>query len=89
VLRMADRDPDSLLAHYAAWRKRPALMHTAPPTLVFAVFGRARSAGTMTPEEESRWLRQLITHWALHSTLDLLGTCATVWPRRPATAGPV
>jgi len=85
VMRMPDRDPDRLLMQYAAWRDRPSLMYAAPPTLVFAVFGRARSAGRLTPEEESRQLRKLITHWALHSTLDVLGTCAVRWTHRPTT----
>jgi hypothetical protein len=88
VIRMPDREPDRLLAQYAAWRTRPSLMFAAPPTLVFAIFGRARSAGRLTPERESRLLRKLITHWALYSTLDLLGTCDTRWPRGPLAPGP-
>ena len=87
VMRMPDRNPDRLLAQYSAWRTRPSLMFAAPPTLVFAVFGRARSAGRLTPEKESRMLRKLITHWALQSTLDILGTCAARWPHRPKPSG--
>jgi hypothetical protein len=79
VLRMPTRDPDQLLTIYAAWRARPHLMFNAPPTLVFAVFGRARIAGRLTPEEEDRLLGRLITHWAVYSTLDMLGTCAKQW----------
>jgi len=76
VFRMADRDPDALLLQHEAWRRRPSRMFNARPNLVFAVFGRARSAGRMTPEEESRLLRRLISHWALHGTLADLETCA-------------
>ncbi len=79
VLCMPSRHPDQLLATHAAWRARPSLMFAAPPSLVFAVFGRARIAGRLTPEEENRWLGRLITHWALHSTLDVLDTCAKQW----------
>jgi hypothetical protein len=79
VLQMPTRGPDQLLSTYAAWRTRPGLMFAAPPSLVFAVFGRARIAGQLTPEEETQRLGQLITYWALHSTLDVLGTCARQW----------
>lgn len=79
VLRMPTRSPEQLLATFATWRARPSLMFAAPPSLVFAVFGRARIAGRLTPEKEDRLLGRLITHWALHSTLDVLGTCARQW----------
>jgi len=79
VLRMPTRHPDRLLATYAAWRARPSLMFAAAPSHVFAVFGRARIAGRLTPEEENRLLGRLITHWALHSTLDVLDTSARQW----------
>jgi len=82
VFRMADRDPDALLLQHEAWRRRPSRMFNARPNLVFAVFGRARSAGRMTPEEESRLLRRLISHWALHGTLADLETCAVRRARR-------
>lgn len=79
ALRIPGRDPDALLRLHRRWQERPGLMLAAPPTLAFATFGRARVAGALTPEEESRLLGKLITRWALHSTLDLLGTCAQRW----------
>lgn len=82
VLRSSAREPDRLLALHAAWRARPSLVLDAPPTLVFAVLGRARVAGRLTPEGEGRWLARLITRWALHGTLDLLETCAGRWRAR-------
>ena len=79
VLRMPEREPDRLLAVHAAWSARPRLAFAAPPTLVFAVYGRARIAGRLTPEEENRRLGRLITHWAVHSTLDLMESSAPRW----------
>lgn len=76
TVAMADRSPDRLLVHYGRWRAAPHLMKTAPPTLVFAVFGRARVTGRLSPEQEDRWLGQLISYWALASTLDIADVCA-------------
>ena len=64
-------------------------MKEAAPTLVFAVFGRARITGRMTPEEEDRLLGNLITHWAVRSTLDLAAMCADQpWRIRRSTPSP-
>jgi hypothetical protein len=89
VLRAPDRGPDQLLAHWEAWRATPRLMKGAPPTLVFAVFGRARVSGRLAPELEDRLLGHLITHWALRSTLEMADLCssrATITPRQRASA---
>ena len=77
VASMPDRAPQHLLERYESWRASPELMKAAAPTLVFAVFGRARVTGRLTPEEEDRLLGRLITHWALRSTLDIAELCAT------------
>lgn len=91
VATLPDRTPPRLLEHYKAWVATPRLMNEAAPTLVFAVFGRARLTGRLTPEEEDRLLGKLITYWALRSTLDIAAICATpeVAPRRaqPAATG--
>jgi hypothetical protein len=84
AIRMADRAPDRLLAAYDAWTASPRLMREAPPTLVFAVLGRARAKGRLSPEREDRLLGSLITQWAVRSTLDVAELCARV----PATARP-
>lgn len=76
ALGAAGRRPAHLRAHYHAWRGRPRQMRAAPPSLVFAVLGQARADGALSPEEESRLLRGLLTHWALRSTLDRSEICA-------------
>ena len=76
VIRIPDRSPEQLLVHWERWRGAPRLMRQAPPTLAFAVFGRARVSGRLSPEEENRLLGTLITYWALRSTLEVAGLCA-------------
>ena len=75
VLEVQNRQPRHLRAFLRAWRRDPAKMYSAPPTLVFAVIGQARSDGRMSPEQESTILAKLLTHWALSSTLDVFASC--------------
>ncbi|MFE0103456.1 hypothetical protein [Streptomyces sp. NPDC059009] len=82
LLPRTARAPGILLARHRAWSRRPDLMHGAPPTLVLAVLGQARAAALITPEQESRLLGELLTHWALAGTLDTASRCAA--PRTPA-----
>jgi len=76
ALSLAERRPERLLAGYRAWRGAPAALGTAPPSLVFAALGPARAAGRLSPERESRLVGNLLTHWALRSTLDISAICA-------------
>jgi hypothetical protein len=76
VLTLDERRPERLMARFASWRHRPAAIATAPPSLAFAVLGQARAAGRLSPERESRLLGNLLTHWALRSTLDISAICA-------------
>jgi hypothetical protein len=88
VVAISDRFPDRLMEHYGRWRAAPGLMQEASPTLIFAVFGRARVSGKLSPEEENRWLGNLITYWALRSTLDIADVCATL-QASPSQAAPL
>jgi hypothetical protein len=76
AVRMPDRSPEQLLDYWQRGRATPQLMKAAPPTLVFAVFGRARVSGRLSPEGENRLLGDLITYWALRSTLEIADLCA-------------
>ena len=40
------------------------------PALVFAVLGQAKAAGLLSPEAENRLLSDLLTAWAVRSSLD-------------------
>jgi hypothetical protein len=82
ALPAADRRPERLAAVYRAWRAAPERVRAAPPTLVFAAIGQARADGRISPEEESRLLADLLTYWAMRSTLDASEIC-TARPRAP------
>lgn len=76
ALYLPDRRPESLLAQFGAWQRRPVEATRVPPALAFAVVGQARAAGRLAPEPESRLLGELLTHWAVRSSLDLSTLCA-------------
>jgi hypothetical protein len=86
VFSSADRQPERLLALYQTWRAAPARWTAAPPALAFAVIGQARTAGVVTPEDESRLVANLLTTWALRSALDTSAACATPVISRAAPA---
>jgi hypothetical protein len=95
VVRMPGRTPGRLLAYYRRWAAKPSGLRTASPTLAFAVLGQARARGLLTPEKESRLLGNLITYWALRSTLDVNaamaqlpgGGAGAAWTRLPGWPG--
>jgi hypothetical protein len=77
ALPVAARQPAHLDALHRAWRASPSLMRRARPTLVFAVLGQARAEGRLSPEEESRTMAELLTHWALRTALQTSADCAS------------
>ena len=84
VMAKADRQPARLAAMYPAWRASPARLRDAAPSLAFAVIGQARADGLISPEAESNTVANLLTHWALRSTLDTSALCAVPQVRRVA-----
>jgi hypothetical protein len=84
AVRMPGRTPGRLLVRYRRWAANPGELRTASPSLAFAVLGQARAAGLLTPEKENRLLGNLITYWALRSTLDVNATMAQL----PVPGGP-
>jgi len=82
VVATNDRQPKRLEQLYRQWSAAPQAMYRAPPSLVFAVIGQARSDGRATPEDESRLLAKLLTHWALASTLQEASLCARLAGQR-------
>jgi hypothetical protein len=75
-LYLPDRRAEPLLTRFDAWQRRPAEAFRVSPTQAFAVVGQARSAGLLAPEPESRLLGDLLTHWAVRSSLDISALCA-------------
>jgi len=84
VMAKADRQPARLGAMYQAWRASPARLRDAAPSLAFAVIGQARADGLISPEAEGNTIANLLTHWALRSTLDTTALCAVPPARRVA-----
>jgi hypothetical protein len=76
VMAKADRQPARLTTMYQAWRASPARLRDAAPSLAFAVIGQARADGLISPEAEGDTIANLLTHWALRSTLDTSALCA-------------
>jgi hypothetical protein len=64
-----DRHPERLRKAFQGWRNSFALMRQASPTLAFAVIGQAKMDGTISPEEESKVLADLLRYWAVKITL--------------------
>jgi hypothetical protein len=75
-LFLPDRRAEPLLAQFAAWQRRPEAAYRTAPTKAFAVIGQARAAGRLAPEPESRLLGDLLTYWAVRSSLDVSALCA-------------
>lgn len=86
VLRDPSRRPEQLLRRLQEWDADPRRVGRTSPALAFAVVGQARAAGLMTPERESRLLSDLLTGWAVRSSLDTSLLCAASPPRRRLTA---
>jgi hypothetical protein len=84
ALAVAERQPARLAAYYESWRGSPDLMRLTPPSLVFAVIGQAKAAGKLSPEAESHTVANLLTYWALRSTLDSSATCVAQMQTRTA-----
>jgi hypothetical protein len=72
LMPLAERQPDQLLVLHRAWRDDVGLLARQSPSLVFAVLGQARAMGRVDPVHESRVLSDVLTAWAVRSSLDVL-----------------
>jgi len=64
IFPLAERQPHRLQRLYKQWKMDRSLMDKAPPTLVFAVLGQAKSDMVIQAAEESRMLEQQLRNWA-------------------------
>jgi len=87
ALDVQQRQPARLAALYQAYRAKRERIRGARPSLVFAVLGQARADGTISPEEESEALADLLQYWALRSTVDASEVCASVFKTRAVAKG--
>ena len=72
LMPVAQRRPEQLLGLHRAWRDDVGVLARQSPTLVFAVLGQARAAGRIDPAHESQLLSDVLTAWAVRSSLDVL-----------------
>jgi len=61
---IVERQPGQLQQLYNDWKSYPLLIRRAPPALVFAVLGQAKSDMKIDAEAESRLLSQQLRNWA-------------------------
>jgi hypothetical protein len=89
VMPTGERQPGQLLAVFerSGGRAEPMIRDSA--TLAFAAIGQARVAGRIQPEREARLVGDLLTRWALASTLDIAAICAGGQPRPDPARGPL
>ena len=76
ALASPDCRPERLAKEFSSWRLDPERMRKVAPSLVFAAIGQAKADDRVSPEEESRILADLLTFWALRSSLDSSADCA-------------
>lgn len=86
---VGERQPGQLLRLHRSWRNDVAQMARQSPSLVFAVVGQARASGLITAKFESEQLSELLTVWAVRSSLSAAGhdLAAVREPRSRATTG--
>ncbi len=89
VFAVEERQPTRLAGYYEAWRNDLARLRAASPSLVLAVIGQAKADGKLSPEAESRTVADLLTYWALRSTLDMSALCAAPSMLRSQRSMPV
>jgi hypothetical protein len=82
VMETRQRQPAILSSYWRSWRGSLAPMRNVSPSLAFAVIGQAKADGQITPEQESRLLARLLTHWALQGAIATPGNHDS--PRAPA-----
>jgi hypothetical protein len=84
AMPIAERTPARLRALRTEWGNEFRAWRSAPPTLAFAVLGQARADRVTTPDLEGRLLGNLLSYWALRTTIDTSEACAVrPAPRRP------
>lgn len=86
VLSQPATRPEQLRTWYRAFRRDERIVERTAPTYTIAALGQARSDNVLTPEDESRVLGNLLTAWALQSTLSRSASCVRPPVSLPARA---
>jgi hypothetical protein len=72
LMPLGERRPEQLLALHRSWGDDLGVLARQSPTLVFAVLGQARAMGRIDPAEEGQLLSDVLTAWAVRSSLDVI-----------------
>jgi hypothetical protein len=72
LMPLGERRPEQLLALHRSWQDDLGVLARQAPTLVFAVLGQARVTGRVDPAAESEALSDVLTAWAVRSSLDVV-----------------
>jgi hypothetical protein len=86
VMPLGGREPRRLAELWRSSRRQQVQLRDLAPSLAFAVLGHARATGVLSPEREGRMVVNLLTYWALRSTLQVPEVPRT--PHRPAAPSP-
>jgi hypothetical protein len=76
VVGCRDRTPAALRSAWRGWRADRRRAFDTAPSRALAVIGQARADAQISAPREARLVGQLLTHWALRSTLDIADICA-------------
>jgi hypothetical protein len=69
ALAVQERTPNRLRAAWNEWREDAARRRTARPMRGFAVIGQARADGSISPDQESQILGEMLTFWAVSDAI--------------------
>lgn len=83
---LRERQPDRLLRLHADWGNDVGRMARQSPSLVFAVLGQAKAMGLISAQTENAQLSDLLTAWAVRSSLDTTGRNSQLVRDRRASA---
>jgi hypothetical protein len=87
LMPLDQRRPEQLLALHQSWGDDLGVLARQSPTLVFAVQGQARAMGRIDPTQESQVLSDVLTAWAVRSSLDVIERDALPAPMLAAGLG--
>jgi hypothetical protein len=63
---LQERQPHQLQQYFQAWKANPYIIDRAPPTLIFAILGQAKSDLLLEAADESKILTKLLRLWAFN-----------------------
>jgi hypothetical protein len=78
VLRLAERRPERLDAHWRSAAGDASRLGALSPSLAFATLGQAKFDGRLDARSESAVVGRLLTHWALEGAISTNERCARV-----------